>query len=506
MAIIHSTAFSLVLVIFLFSYFCLSSRGLRQSRTAVVRRLASGDEDETCKHILKLLGAVEEEGPNTPLGSQEPHQISEPKQNVNPRKRKPSPPTHGDDPMTKRPLLDKQMETLAGGLHDDFHFPATSSSHASGAQGVEGYAKPSGSSTELCASSTSLQGEQSSSGCPLSGDLQIRQPGSHNSSGPALSTEAETGSTGSEGVTDSGQLEERFLAPSLIDQWFLDYILEPSSTPYTGAEQYNDPQKIPVQGMANAADLLAHTNKHLPNLPSPFDHGSAIANAWLRVMDAQNVQENARPSAELDSSLPSLQGDQITLGYQFSGGLATTQKGADEANRTTLTTEAETASHGAEPMAYHSFLDMLRADEGTLEQQWLDAITEPSSSSFPRSGVGHYRDSPEFGGQTTADGADQLAHAHIKLAEPRTQVHGSKRSSAQLPLGDAHGVPPLLDPSGGSTEIDKDSAPLQNPFVLRHIPPFMKKQLQVRPHPRYIARYRFFSGFPHVTNHTEVEK
>ncbi|CDJ27640.1 uncharacterized protein EMH_0033590 [Eimeria mitis] len=202
-AFVIRTALSAVLVLVLAAYFCRSPGGHWLSKNAVTRRLASSDEDEACQDLLELIERASGGESGESSSPKELFQSSSPGSGTGSRKRRHSTGNQDEVEKFKKPLLEEDSQSTVANVQENLDIPRSSSAEASSAQ----------------------QQTVSTREREFSVGLQRHDE-------PSTSS----GTQGFEGTLHGAESMARpqaVMDPSdddLLQQWFLDYILDPAFT------------------------------------------------------------------------------------------------------------------------------------------------------------------------------------------------------------------------------------------------------------------------------------
>lgn len=293
-AVIISSVFSALLALVLLVYFCTSPGSLLKSKAPVMRRLANSDEDEMCLDLLERMETINANGGKI---SSMPHALwhnQAIRKESGKRKREPSPDNQSEEvEQAKKPSLEEDRRNLSPVLPEDC-VPSESSSWL---------APPSQPPPE---SQHEYQGTGGTNSSPHTIDID-----------PTLNKD--------ESAPWFTVIEDIFTGDEPVEQWFLDYILDPSSTlsPGGGLDQIHGSHEFPHKRAANAVDQLPPSGSPRPERQSSVAHGNAGGDAQLPVREGKDVQVYSDPSAvhpRPKSGLPKLQMHPLSLLVEnFSG-------------------------------------------------------------------------------------------------------------------------------------------------------------------------------------------
>ncbi|CDJ61553.1 hypothetical protein EMWEY_00042230 [Eimeria maxima] len=259
-----------------------------------MRRLANSDEDEMCLDLLERMETINANGGKI---SSMPHALwhnQAIRKESGKRKREPSPDNQSEEvEQAKKPSLEEDRRNLSPVLPEDC-VPSESSSWL---------APPSQPPPE---SQHEYQGTGGTNSSPHTIDID-----------PTLNKD--------ESAPWFTVIEDIFTGDEPVEQWFLDYILDPSSTlsPGGGLDQIHGSHEFPHKRAANAVDQLPPSGSPRPERQSSVAHGNAGGDAQLPVREGKDVQVYSDPSAvhpRPKSGLPKLQMHPLSLLVEnFSG-------------------------------------------------------------------------------------------------------------------------------------------------------------------------------------------
>ncbi|CDI74677.1 hypothetical protein EPH_0035170 [Eimeria praecox] len=316
---IISTVCLALLALVLSVYFCRSPRGLQKPSAPVLRRLANNGGDESFQELYDLIESFCEDesmvssmsqeilqsrglvintgsrkrGHSASNQDEEAEQISSTSQevlqstglviNTGSRKRGHSASNQDEEAeQAKRPLIEGEHQKRAEGLSAPPDPSASSSAQASKAQ----------QQTVLA------QAHQ------LSGHLHSNQEGYDEVNRPSVAPGV--GTVSDEGISSANfaVLEGFFAEEDWVDQWFLDYILDPSptSSPQSDLDHSADSQDAGQETTANAAGQIHPSSSPEPESPSSGAHDSASEGDQLPVSKADDMQECQSSAADESAS------------------------------------------------------------------------------------------------------------------------------------------------------------------------------------------------------------
>ena len=450
--IIIRTAFTVLLGFLLLACFCHLSRGLLKSKSPAIRRLASSDEDEVCNDLLEIIGKGSKEKGSAYPSSQELLHSSEPVTGSASRKRKPSPNDRGEEAEhAKRPIFGRETKSLSGGLQGDSDTAASSPWKAPSPN------QPGGSRGVY----------------QLSEGLSSRQRASPEDVSRASLT-----------VTDD------FFTGGDVEQWFLDYILDPSSGSLPGgaSEHFSGTQQFTPALADDAVDTIHHSRNLGPQQHISVAHGQAKDDTHSLTLETQHLEGYGKPSGvstDPDRASDSLQEYQSSFEHQAYGAVHISSQGPNDASRPPVATTSNINPKATLVTPEDAFTQVEGVDP------WLfDYILDSPLSSPPASGVGDSRAAHELGSKMPAS-QGQLGHE-----SPSSFTNDTAEDGTYLPFREAPGVQMYLEPptvSRGTTISSGKVGLHAGSVAAKHIPASKGIPLQVGAYARYISCFRFFT-------------